>query len=137
MHERDWGPILQLPATEDDFFCGRQWEDGVDVSAFNTHDFWRQRGGNMQRYNAAMAWAVFEKKNVLCTLSMILGRLPKVASYRVLKYVKLGVIDESMVVGDDMKAAVRWYRRLLAVREKMDRVAEARRRRLGDGLRDE
>ncbi|HOW71089.1 MAG TPA: hypothetical protein PKY77_10850 [Phycisphaerae bacterium] len=47
LYERDWGPILRLPATENDFFSGRQWENGVDVSAFNTYDFQRQRGINV------------------------------------------------------------------------------------------
>lgn len=132
LHERDWGPILRLPATEDDFFSGCQLD-----GAFDTHDFWRQQGGNVRRYNAALAWAMFEKENVLITLSMILERLPEVASYRVLKYAERGVIDESMVVGDDMKAAVRWNRRLLAVKEKIGRIAEARKRRLSAGLRGE
>lgn len=123
LYERDWGPILRLPATEDDFFSGYRCD-----GAFDTHDFWRQHGGNVRRYNAAMSWAMFEKKNVLITLSMVLERLPKVEAYQVLKYVKRGVIDESMVIGDDMKAAVRRYRQLLAVKEKIGRIAEAKRR---------
>ena len=132
LYERDWGPILRLPATESDFFSGRQWEDGVDVSAFNTYDFWRQHGLNLRRYNAAMAWAMFEKRNVLITLSMVLERLPKVEAYRVLSYVKRGVILESMVVGSDMQAAVRRYRQLLRVKDKIAGIAEARRRRLSE-----
>jgi GNAT superfamily N-acetyltransferase len=132
LHERDWGPILRLPATEDDFFCGQQWEDGVDVSAFNTHDFWRQRGVSMRRYRAALDWAYREEECVMITLSMVRDRLPLPESDLVFGYLRRGVINESMV-HDDIMAVLRLSGRLERIQQRIKRIKWARNRRLRQG----
>lgn len=131
LHERDWEPILRLPATEDDFFSGHQWD-----GAFDTHDFWRQQGVNIRRYNAALGWAFREEECVMITLSMVLDRLPLIESNLVFDYLRRGVIDKSMV-HDDIRAVLRLSKRQDRIMERIKQIARARRRRLRKGDRDE
>lgn len=126
LYEQMWWPILQLPKTSDDFFLNRQVQDGVDVSAFNTHDFQRRRPP-FDRYRYALKMAQQERQHALWTLEMILDRIEDRGKYRVMKQVREGLIEPGSLEGDLWRAAV-WQRRCVAAREKIRRIAEAKQR---------
>ena len=130
LFEQDWGPILALPPTKNDFFLERQWEDGVDVSAFNTHDYLRTRR-KFDGTQYTIREAVQKHREALWTLEMIMDRIKSPAKYMVLKYVENGVIEPDMCEGDMWRAAV-WHRRGLQLREK---IRQLRERRWGGGGR--
>lgn len=123
LYEQMWGPILDLPPTNDDFIWQKQWEDGVDVSAFNTHDF-RREHGEFNRYGFALSRAKDEYRSAVWTLEMIMDRIRNPAKYQILKYVRQGIIDADMCEGD-MRAAVVWTRRCREAREKITAIQRA------------
>jgi len=110
LYEQMWGPILDLPPTNDDFVWRKQWEDGVDASAFNTHDFQRAYGAPWGRYKFALERAQEEHRHAVFTLEMVLERIASREKYQVLKLVREGVIGSDECEGD-MRAAVIWDRR--------------------------
>ena len=130
LFEQDWEPILALPPTKNDFFLKGQWEDGVDVSAFNTHDYQRtHRKFDGTRY--AIQETIQKHREATWMLEMIMDRIKSPAKYMVLKYVENGVIEPDMCEGDMWRAAV-WHRRGLQLREK---IRQLRERRWGGGGR--
>lgn len=123
MYEQMWGPILALPTTKDDFFMKGNWEDGVDVSAFGTHDFKRMHGG-FEKYFFALKEAERELKHVLLVFEMVFDRVDDPGKYLVLKDVAKGIIEPGMCEGDMWRAAV-WFLRAEAVREKIQQIKDA------------
>jgi hypothetical protein len=120
IQEREWGPILCLPPTDDDFFSGLQGGD-----AFDTHDYMRQYGGDFRKVRAAMTWSKREHRHALLMLEMILDRIPYRAKYAVLRLLKEGLIGPEHCMGEMARAAY-WYGRVLAARATMERIEEAR-----------
>jgi len=124
------GPVLRLP--EKRRHCGiRPAVDesgGVDWGAFGTVDFERRRGAvDRARCKAA---ALREKlKDVLILLSIVRERLPGNAKYRVLKYLRMGLIGMGDIVNDDMLALARLHARARKLREEIRMLEEASRRR--------
>ena len=126
LFQHEWGPILELPVTRNDFFLQRQFdEDGVDVSAFNTHDFERYYGES-ERYIYALGDAVRETQRAYWTFEMIFNRIKSPAKYLVLRYTKQEVIEPDMCEDIDMWQAGLWYRRFRRAAEKLRRMKEAR-----------
>ncbi len=121
---QDWGVVLALPPTEDDFFLHGQWENGVDVSAFNTHDFARKRG-EFDRYRCALSHANRELREATWMFETLNDRVESPAKYLVLDYLDKGVINSSHCVGDMHGLAV-WNARIRSVHEKIRRIREAR-----------
>lgn len=121
---QDWGPILALRPTKDDFFLHGQWENGVDVSAFNTHDYHRRYGG-FDRCRYALAQARREYREAVWMLETLIDRVKSPAKYAVLEYLQSGVIDASVCLGD-MKGVAVWNARVRAAMEKMRGIRDVR-----------
>jgi hypothetical protein len=121
--EQMWGPILALPASRDDFFLRGDWEDGVDISAFNTHDFARS-SGHSYRYGRAMNRARQEYREALWMYEMVRDQLDNPAKYTVLMYLEKGVIDVEHCVGSMRHLAIVRARCVAAAAE-MDRIRKA------------
>ena len=122
LFEQDWGPILALPPTNNDFFMKGQWEDGVDVSAFNTHDYQRtHRKFDGTRY--AIQETIQKHRQATWMLEMIMDRIKSPAKYTALRYVEKGVIEPEMCEGEMWRAAV-WHRRCLKLEGEVQRLKE-------------
>ncbi len=120
-----WGPILDLPVREEGFFAHREFEDGVDVSAFNTHDFRRLHPRHSSKYSYALGQAKREYREAICALEVIMGRIQHPSKYLVLFLVKRGVLEPEMCVGDMQRAAM-CQRRLRTIGKKIEEIEDAR-----------
>lgn len=116
-----WGAVLDLPATEDDFFFGGQFAD----SAFNTHDF-RRVYGEVDRYGYALAMARKERQHCLWMLEMVMEKVQDPAKYIVLRYLKRGWIEVGHTTGE-MFAIAHWWSRLRRAQERIGEIMKARR----------
>ena len=87
LFERDWGPILALPATDDEEWLPRNVdENGLDESAFNTYDFERQYGGGWaKRRRYAVRRTFQEYRERLWMFEMIFDRIPSPGKYEVMR----------------------------------------------------
>ena len=112
LFERDWGPILAIPADDDEGWLPRNVdENGLDESAFNTYDFERQYGdGRAKRRKYAISRAFQEHRERVWMFEMIFDRIPNLGKYQVMKLLKQGVISKDHCIGE-MREAVRWYLR--------------------------
>jgi hypothetical protein len=103
---------------------------GVDWGAFATVDFDRIRPEfDKARYKAEKLRE--QLKDTLIMLSTVSGRLPK-AQYRVVKYLRMGVIELDHISDMDMLAVARLWLRAERLREEIDvlrKVSWARKRR--------
>jgi hypothetical protein len=124
---QDWGPILALRPTRDDFFLHGQWENGVDASAFNTHDFVRKHG-EFDRYRYALSHAHRELREATWMFEGLIDRVKSPHKYLVLEYLQRGIINSSHCVGDMQGVAV-WDARIKSVQDKIRRIKDARDRR--------
>ena len=103
VYMEEFGPVLALPVRS------KRWsiqpavdESGdVDWGAFGTVDFERTTPQfDKARYKAEKLRD--ERKDVLRTLDMIKRRLPGRAKYKVLKYVRQGILDLGDIANHDM-----------------------------------
>jgi hypothetical protein len=99
---REWGPVLDLPVRGgnpikpniDEYF-------GVDLGAFATVDFERTMSQpNRARYRVEKLKE--ERRDVLITLEMVKRRVPGRAKYKVLEYVRKGILDLGDILSFDM-----------------------------------
>jgi len=121
--EQMWGPILRLRPTQDDFFLHGNSEEGVDISAFNTQDFAR-KSGQSRRYGPAVSMAKQEHREAVWMFEMTLGSIKGEAKYRVLKYLKDGVIGVEHCVGPMRRLAIR-FSRMQEAEAKIYRIMDA------------
>lgn len=121
----DWGPILALPVR-----TGRSWiqptlsEDfGVDYGAFASVDFERTVPEfDKLRYKADKLRE--DLRDVLIMASTISYRLPR-AKYRVLKYLRLGIIELEHIESLDMHELGRLHLRALRLQRQIKELREA------------
>jgi hypothetical protein len=107
LFERDWGPILAIPAQDDEGWLPRNTEE----DAFDTYDFERQYGdGRAKRRKYAISRAFQEHRERVWMFEMIFDRIPNLGKYQVMKLLKQGVISKDHCTGE-MREAVRWYLR--------------------------
>jgi len=126
----EFGPVLQLPVR-------RRWSGirpdvdesgGVYWGAFGTADF--ERTMPMRDKTASRIAALREqRKDVLIKLEIVTGRLPKKAMYKVLEYLRMGLIDVEHIASEDMAWVVRLNARARRIEQEMARLQEARRQR--------
>ena len=122
---QEWGPVLALPVR-----TRRGWvqpgydEDfGMDFGAFASVDFDRIR----PEFDKALYKAdklSEQRRDVLIMLSIVKERLPK-ARYKVLKYVKLGILDLGDIADEDMRGYARLYLRALSLQKQIAELREA------------
>jgi hypothetical protein len=104
---QEWGPVLMLPVRgRNGGFRPELDEEGLEWGAFATVDFKR----TMPEFDKARYKAdrLREKlRDILITLSIVMERLPGNAKYRVLKYLRRGIIDEEHIASEDMLAVAK------------------------------
>ncbi len=130
VHRQEWGPVLRLPVRSGGNWIQPNYDEdgGVDWGAFGTVDFDRYRPAfDKARYKVEclrerLTWTVL-------MLGTVRRRLPRRAMYRVLKYVRMGVIEWEHIASEDMRQMVRLQRRAEAIRREIAELQEFRQRR--------
>jgi len=128
--QQEWGPILELPVKGRKYGASAGAGESVSVGfgAFETVDFDRV----MPEFDRAMYKADKLKerlKDLLITISIVSGRLPGAAKYRVLKYLRMGIIDTEHIVSPDMQALARLNDRARKLRTEIVDLQESSQRR--------
>jgi hypothetical protein len=127
---QEWGPILALPVKHEPRGIRPAIdEDGhVDWGAFGTVDFSRIRPDfDKARYKADKLRE--ELRNVLIMFSIVKERLPGLAKYLVLKYLRMGVIDEEDIANWDMWELAKLDERARQLRQQIVELREVSRTR--------
>lgn len=127
----EWGPILALPVRHVPRGVRPAIdEDGrVDWGAYGTVDFSRIRPDfDKAQYKADKLRE--ELKGVFIMFSIVKERLPGLAKYRVLKYLRMGVIDEEDIANWDMWELAKLDERARVLQERIDKLREARKAKL-------
>lgn len=123
-----WGPVLMLPVRgRRDGFRPELDECGVEWGAFATVDFER----SMPVFDKAKYKAdrLREKlKDVVIMFETVSERLPR-AKWRVLKYLRMGLLDEEHVASEDMLALWKLARRIQRLREEIAELRKVSQRR--------
>ena len=125
----EFGPVMLLPSRwKPSGFKPDVDEDGMIKGAFATVDFDRQKPElDKARYKAGKLRE--QLRDVLIMISIVKERLPRTATYLVLKYLRMGIIKLEHVASEDVVALVRMYRRAEQLREEIARLQEASQRR--------
>ena len=131
--QAEFGPVLELPVQGrksgirpviDE--CG-----GVDWGAFGTVDFDKYRPElDKARYKADKLRE--QLKDIIIRIGIVASRIPSGAKYRVLKYLKMGIIELEQIADADMWFLARLYMRGWRLRQeisRLDKVSETRRQR--------
>ena len=95
---QEWGPVLALPVRGgnpikpniDEYF-------GVDLGAFATVDFERTMP-HVSKVRYKVEKLKEERRDVLIMLEMVKRRVPDRAKYKVLEYVRKGILDLGDIV---------------------------------------
>lgn len=125
---QEWGPVLAVPVRRASGFRPELDEDGVRCDAFATVDFERTMPAiDKTRYRAERRKE--ERRNVLIALDIVKRRVPGRAKYRVLEYVRKGVLDVGEVVDFDMYQLAELDLRARRLQQEIASLEEARRRR--------
>jgi len=115
----EWGPVLALPVNgrRRGTTPGVDESGGIEWGAYGTVDFERTMPEfDKMRYKADRVRE--ELRNVLIMFSTVKDRLPK-AKYKVLKYLRMGLIELEHIASVDMLALVRLHLRALRLQKKI------------------
>jgi hypothetical protein len=121
----EFEPVLMLPErkSKNSILPVVDESFGLDWGAFGTVDFDRIRPEfDKCRYKAEKLRE--QLKDALISLSIVSERLPK-AQYRVLKYLRMGVIELDRISDMDMLAVARLWLRAERLREEIDVLRKA------------
>jgi hypothetical protein len=128
--KQEFAPVLALP-DKSGRSCIRPNIDeggGVDWGAFGTVDFDRYRPQfDKLRYKADKV--AEQLKDLLIMFSIVNERIKTGAKYRVLKYLRMGIIELEHVVDGDMLALARLFLRAGRMRKEIAELQEAGERR--------
>jgi hypothetical protein len=116
----EFEPVLMLPESKTKNSVRPVVDEsfGVDWGAFATVDFDRNRPEfDKARYKADKLRE--QLKDTLIMLNTVSGRLPK-AQYKVLKYLRMGVIELEHISNMDMIAVAKMWLRVERLREEID-----------------
>jgi len=128
--EREFAPVLALPVMSGRSCMRPNIDEGgrVDWGAFGTVDFGRygQRFDKL-RYKADKI--AERRKDVLIMFGIVNERIRTWAKYRVLKYLRMGIIELKHVVDSDMSALARLFLRAERMKKEIAELREAGERR--------
>ena len=125
---QEWGPVLALPSKARGVgFHGHLDEDGrIDFGAFGTVDF--------DKYRTAFDKARYKEdrlkerlKDLVIMLTIMYERVPGRNKAKVLKYVRMGIIDMGHITDVEMYRLAELYLRTLRIRKEIQQLQESRR----------
>ena len=119
----EWGPVLALPVRGSKGFRPDFADNGgVEFNAFATVDFARTMPEfDKVRYKADKLCE--ERDNVLMMFEMVSRRLPK-AKHKVLKYLRMGVIELEHMATEDMLALAKLYLRTMRLQREIRKLKD-------------
>lgn len=121
----EFGPVLALPlrGNRNPIQPVIDENGGVDWGAFGTVDFDRgMQEFDKARYKADKLREEHEHVMILC--GVVTERLPK-TKYKVLKYLRKGIIELEHIVSEDMLAFARLYLRASRLQKEIRELEEA------------
>ena len=126
----EWEPVLSLPRPE--LKClmrpSVDMDGDVDWGAFGTVDFDRRRP--QRDRDRSKAVELGEKlKETLIILSIVKDRLPGMAKYRVLEYLRCGILELEHVENDDMRALAQLDRKARKLQREIGQLVQRSRER--------
>ena len=125
---QDWGPVLALPSKAKGVgFQGNLDDDGrIDFGAFATVDF--------DKYRPTFDKARYKEdrlkdrlKDLVIMLTIMYERVPGRNKAKVLKYVRMGIIDMGHITDVEMYRLAELYLRTLRIRKEIQQLQESRR----------
>ena len=122
----EWGPVLALPVEDRKSWIQPAVDEsgGVDWGAFASVDFSRAMPEfDKARYKADKLQE--QRKDLLITFSIVSERLPGKAKYKVLKYLKMGLIELEHIVNWDMWELAKLYLRIRRLKQEIAECREA------------
>ncbi len=126
----EFGPILRLPVKDRRYpLYGSLDEDGrMDFGAFGTVDFDRLRGQfDKTRYKVDKLKE--QLKDLVMMLTIVNERIPGKAKHKVLKYVRMGILDLGEIEDNQMYFFAEMYLRAVRLRQEIATLQEAARHR--------
>ena len=126
----EWGPVLALPVKDRKGWIQRNIdEDGrIDFGAFATVDFDRHRPSlDKARFKADKLKE--QLRDLVIMISIVNERIEGKAKYKVLKYVKMGIMEVDDISNWDLWHLANFYLRALRLRKEIVELKEASRRR--------
>ncbi|MFA6424670.1 MAG: hypothetical protein WCW64_00625 [Phycisphaerae bacterium] len=122
-------PVLCLPAKNRNRHCSASdYSDEIGFDAFGTVDFDRgQPEFNKARYKADKLRE--QIKDLLITIYIIKDRIPGKAKYKILKLVRMGVIEIDDIEDWDTWQLAKLYMRAIDLRKQIAELQEASRQR--------
>lgn len=126
----EFGPVLILErkSKSSGFRQCVHSDDEIGFDAFGTVDFERYKPEfDKTRYKADKLKE--QLKDLVIMIEMINGRIKTVTKYKVLKYVKMGVIDVDDIADWDMWQLAMLYMRALRIKKQIVKIQEMSRKR--------
>ena len=126
VYREEWGPVLALPVRGNRSLIRPAIDEdgGVDFGAFATVDFDRYGPGfDKARYKVDKLRE--EVRDLVIRFSIINEKMPQKAKYKVLKYLKLGIVDIEDIDNWDMYFLGRLYLRILGLRRQIKDLKES------------
>jgi hypothetical protein len=102
----------------------------VDWGAFGTIDFERLFG-KVDRARYKVDKLREELKDAVIMLEIVRDRLPREVLPLLLRYLRLGWIEEEDIQNDDMRACLKWRRKVESIRGEIRGIRERQRARAG------
>lgn len=127
VYRKEWGPVLALPARGSrSLIRPAVDEDGsVDFGAFATVDFDRYRPDKFDKARYKVDKLREEVRNLVIRFSIINEKMPQKAKYKVLKYLKLGIIELEDIDNWDMYFLGGLYLRILGLQKQIKELKES------------
>jgi len=130
VYKEMWGPILALPQQRHERAIRPSIEDGrVDWGAFGTVDFdsYRQSFDRL-RYKAERL--MDQQMDLVILFEIVSERISGTGKYKVLKYVRQGILDADDIENWDMWQLAKLYLRILGLqRERYELLERSRQQR--------
>jgi hypothetical protein len=129
VYQQEFAPILALPVP-DIKWTGRPNidENGKpDWGAFGTIDFDRYKSFDRAMYRADKLKE--QLKDLIIMASIINSRIQGTVKFKVLKYVKQGIIETDSIKNSDMRQLAKLFLRILRLRKEIAKLQEKSRQR--------
>jgi len=129
VYQQEFAPILALPIPESK--CGIRPnidESGKpDWGAFGTIDFDRYKGFDKARYRADKLRE--QLKDMVIMAGIINDRIQGTAKYKVIKYVKMGIVETDSIRNSDMRQLAKLFLRIIKLRKDISELQDKSRQR--------
>ena len=129
IYREEFGPVLALPARSGTGSYRPELDEmGFEWGAFASVDFERA-APEFDKLRHRIHKLREERRDVLILLSIVRDRMPGRATYQVLKYLQMGVIDSDHLESEDMRLLARYFLRACRIEEEIRRLEEVHQQR--------